>query len=70
MRHDAPEESMHKHRDVATSDLAAAPHAIAFLLVQLIYSWFGITSEKIPYVSQVNDVRFVDENAIKTARSY
>jgi hypothetical protein len=69
-RYNAPAEHMRKHLEVNASDLVGAPHAVAFLLVQKIYSWFGITSEKIPYVSQMGEVKCVDENAIKTARSY
>jgi hypothetical protein len=70
-RHEAEEESMQKHLEIATRDLAESPAAISYLLVRLIYSWFGITAEKIPYVTRRADgMSFVDEELIKTARAF
>jgi hypothetical protein len=68
-RHYAPEPSMRKEIRVSTEDLRAWPAAKAFSLAEKIYTWFGLAPNQIPYVSNKDDVRFIDEELIRNARS-
>jgi hypothetical protein len=66
----APESSMKGHVQVLTERLKSRPQEAAYLLVRQIFIWFGIREDMIPYASVENDVRFIDANKIKQARSF
>jgi len=55
---------MLREANVSTEELTSRPEAAAYSLVQKIYAWFGISSEKIPYVSADGEKRFVDPRKI------
>jgi hypothetical protein len=67
--HNAPEPSMHREIRVSTQDLRSWPAASAFSLVEKIYTWFGLAPNQVPYVSNKDGIRFIDEELIKNARS-
>jgi len=60
----APEASVIREIDVSIDELTSRPDIVAYSLVQKIYAWFGISSEKIPYVSAEGDKKFVDSQKI------
>lgn len=65
----APEASMVRQIDVSTEELASKPGVVAYSLVQKIYTWFGISTDKIPYISAEPDgKRFVDPQKIITSK--
>ncbi len=51
-RNEAPEAVMQKNKDVSTKDLKENQAEIGFQLVSLLYSWFGIPADKIPYTTR------------------
>jgi hypothetical protein len=60
----APEASMLREVDVSIEELTSRPGVVAYSLVQKVYTWFGISSEKIPYISVEGDKKFVDPEKI------
>jgi hypothetical protein len=60
----APESSMVREIDVSIDELASRPGTVAYSLAEKIYTWFGISTEKIPYVSAEGDKKFVDPQKI------
>jgi hypothetical protein len=64
----APEASMLREIDVSTEELMSRPDAVAYALVEKIYTWFGISTEKIPYVSADGQKRFVDPQKITSSK--
>ena len=60
----APEGSMKRQVDVSTSDLQSQPERIAYVLVEKVYTWFGLAPDKIPYVTSRDGNRMLDIAAI------
>jgi hypothetical protein len=65
----AQESSMRREIEVPSEGLASRPEAVAFLLVERIYTWFGVPSDKIPYVSSDGHEKFVDAKRIAAIKS-
>lgn len=64
----AQEASMVREIDVSVDELTSRPDIVAYSLVQKIYTWFGISSEKIPYVSAEGEKKFVDPQKIISSK--
>jgi hypothetical protein len=58
-RHEAPEADMIREIDVSADDLADAG-AVAYRLVERLYTWFGLSVDKIPYASSRGNRRVID----------
>jgi hypothetical protein len=67
-RYAAPEPSMIRDIEVNTAELAARPEVAAYLLLEKIYVWFGIPTDKIPYVASDRGTKIVDTQMIKIAK--
>ena len=65
----APEPSTTRRLSVPTELLQSRPDVVAFLLVRLIFLWFGASPDMIPYSSSEHDLKFIDENMIRNSRS-
>ncbi|HVH69538.1 MAG TPA: hypothetical protein VNB49_00310, partial [Candidatus Dormibacteraeota bacterium] len=61
---EAPEASMLREIDVATEELTSRPGVVAYSLVEKIYTWFGISTDKIPYIGTEGERKFVDPQKI------
>jgi hypothetical protein len=68
-RHYAPDSSGTKKIRVAIEQLKSRPDVVAFLLVRQIFLWFGVQPNMIPYSLASGDLKFIDEQQIKNARS-
>ena len=64
----APEASMLREIDVVTEELTSRPGVVAYSLVEKIYTWFGISTDKIPYVGNEGGKKLVDPQKIITAK--
>ena len=64
----APEESMLREIVVSAEELTSRPEAIAYSVVEKIYTWFGVPTEKIPYASSDGKKKFVDTQKIVNAK--
>jgi hypothetical protein len=65
----APEPFTTRRLPVATQQLHFRPDVVAFQLVRQIFLWFGARPNMIPYSSSEQDLKFIDENKIRNARS-
>jgi hypothetical protein len=68
-RHFAPQSSTIRRLTVATRQLTSRADVVAFSLVRQLFLWFGVEPDKIPYSSSEGDLKFIDENKIRNARS-
>ncbi|MGB6875599.1 MAG: hypothetical protein WBD87_06150 [Candidatus Acidiferrales bacterium] len=68
-RHYAPEASTTRRQSVATEQLQSRPDVVAFLLVRQIFLWFGAAPDMIPYSSNEQNLKFIDENKIRNPRA-
>jgi hypothetical protein len=68
-RYPARESSMVRRVSVQTNKLATTPAFAAYRLLRLIFYWFGVENEDIPYTSVASSgERFVDQTLIIHAR--
>lgn len=51
-RHEAPEAVMLREKEISINDLRENQAGVGFQLVSLLYSWFGIPVEGIPYIAR------------------
>lgn len=49
-RHPAPENNVRKEISASTNDIKSRPAHVAYKLIELVYTWFEIPTDKIPYV--------------------
>lgn len=63
----ANESRMIRDIDVNAALLVERPEIAAYLLVEKIYVWFGVPTDKIPYVTNDRGTKIVDFHLIKTA---
>ncbi len=69
-RHWAPEASMVRKLIVDVEKLRTRPNAVAYMLLRLIFYWFGVERDEMPYTSLASDgSRVIDENLIINSRS-
>ncbi len=63
---DAPESNMKKDIDATVEELENFMPYVVYKIIEKVYLWFGLSSEKIPYISQDNKGdRFIDIEQIK-----
>jgi hypothetical protein len=66
VKHFAPDPQMHREIDVDAELLKRSPEHVAFLMIEHVYTWFGASSETIPYISRLeNAPAVVDVATIK-----
>lgn len=58
-RHPAPDAAMQREIEVSVRELADVG-AVAYRLVEKIYTWFGLQADEIPYTACSGDRRVVD----------
>lgn len=68
-RHHAPEKSMLREIEVSAEELISRPEVVAYVLVERIYAWFGVSAEKIPYTSSDGQKKFIDVEKIKGVKN-
>jgi hypothetical protein len=56
----AQDHSMERSFSVQSQELISRPGLSAYLLLKAIYTWFGVTADRIPYVRTHENERFVD----------
>ena len=67
-RYAAAEPSMIREIEANTALLAARPEIAAYLLLEKIYVWFGVPTDKIPYVANDQGTKIVDTHLLKIAK--
>lgn len=53
-KHPAPKADMSKQVEVASELLHRNPGAVAYRLIEKVYTWFGVPTDQIPYVAATN----------------
>jgi hypothetical protein len=63
-QHEAPAEKVQKDITVSNTDFEAQPERLAYQLVERLYLWFGLGTDKIPYTKEKEGVRMLDVDLI------
>ena len=66
IKYEAKEVSMVRQFDIDVHTLLSAPGRIAYVIVEGIYTWFGASSEEIPYITGSGEAKQVDAVAIES----
>ena len=66
----APDHDMLVRHPELTEKLVSRPLVVAFEVIQKIYGWFGLPTNEIPYISEIEGVLSVDPNLIVHSTAY
>jgi hypothetical protein len=61
----APDDSWHQTINIEITDFSVSK--VAYLLAEMIYLYFGLAIEEIPYTKEINDMKFIDISRIISA---
>lgn len=64
-KQDAPLNDMVRFIEVDTEDIEKKEEFVVYDIVKKIYTWFGLTEEKIPYTSERDGCKFINIEEIK-----